>query len=104
MKNVLRRFLIILYIAALLCGLLGYWLNEVGAQERVRLMNELAADKFLITKAENSQELGVVMLFSAAGCIILLYLSHFIFFGILNPLRLFKSIESDKTLLAHSSK
>ena len=92
MKNVLRRFLIILYIAALLCGLLGYWLNEVGAQERVLLMNA-SAPEFLITKARNSQDLGVVMFLSAPGVIILCYLLHFIFLGILNPLRLFMPIE-----------
>jgi hypothetical protein len=102
MKNVLRRFLIICYIAAVVCGLLGYRLNEVSVQERVRLMNDPRADEFLITKAKNSQEFGAIMFLSAPGVIILCYLSHFIFLGISNPLRLFKPIESDKTLLAHS--
>ena len=93
MENILRRFLIVCYISALFCGLLGYWLNEVSVQERVRLMNESSAAEISITRAKNSQDLSIIMFFSAPGIIILCYLAHFLFLGILNPLRLFKPIE-----------
>ena len=80
MKNVFRRFLIVCYIVALACGLFGFSL--------------LVANSSLVAGGDKyARDLGAVFILSAPGVIILCYLSHFIFLGILNPLRLFKPIE-----------
>ena len=78
MKNVFRRFLIV-------CYMLGALSTLFGCGHAIKAAGETVAAFRVIS----DEEIGMLV-FSGLGIWILCFLAHFVFLGILNPLRLFK--------------
>jgi hypothetical protein len=114
MENILRRFLIVIYFLSVACGLLSYRAIDTIAENRVALMRmhdeeresyyrldpnrgefpKGRRDFFEQKQQQKEREQGIAasVFLSTFGVVACCFLSHFIFFGILNPLRLFKSV------------
>ncbi len=114
MKNILRRFLIVIYFLSVACGLLSYRAVDTFAEDQVALMRMHDEEREFYYRLDSNRgefpkerrdffeqkqkqkeragDIAVYVFLSTFGLVACCFLSHFIFLGILNPLRLFKAV------------
>jgi len=92
MKNVFRRFLIVCYMLGALSASIGVRGLIVSIEHQSSLIDIEPLELRIVLKAKYDEFASVseILLFSGPGIWILCFLAHFVFLGILNPLRLFK--------------
>jgi hypothetical protein len=114
MKNILRRFFIVVYFLSAACGLLSYSTLVRSSEDLAALIDrhqgeidswyrlypnlgEFPKDRMDFFKQERRDEsrwgdIAGYVLLSTFGAVPCCFLSHFIFLGILNPFRLLKAV------------
>jgi hypothetical protein len=114
MKNILRRFFIVIYFISVACGFLSYHAVNVIEENQVasmRMRFEEIESYYRLDpnrgefpkerrdffdqqqqRQERQKDIAVYVFLSTLGVVACCFLSHFIFLGILNPFRLFKSV------------